>query len=170
MAQVATNLVAKLLALEAMNNEKDIKIYMNCGGKHTPGLIPPCWPLLQILGQRAPPLLIKHRHPYNCRRVCGCAAVSDECSRPTQPFGRWVCSWKFWDCGHPQVQDADPLKCLQRPKQFCRWVCLRNHRNPGHSQIHEASSQHHLPGAVRQHSHPPVGTQQSRTASTRCCW
>lgn len=30
--EVATNLVAKLLALEAMNNEKDIKIYMNCGG------------------------------------------------------------------------------------------------------------------------------------------
>ena len=32
--QVATNLVGKLLALEAMNSEKDIKIYMNCGGMH----------------------------------------------------------------------------------------------------------------------------------------
>ena len=30
--QVATNVVGKLLALEAMNSEKDIKIYMNCGG------------------------------------------------------------------------------------------------------------------------------------------
>jgi len=29
---VATNLVAKLLALEAMNSEKDIKIYINSGG------------------------------------------------------------------------------------------------------------------------------------------
>ncbi len=37
--QVATNLVAKLLALEAMNSEKDIKIYINSGGEYASALL-----------------------------------------------------------------------------------------------------------------------------------